>query len=77
MDSVELYRRLLGLASPRTVERVELDMARQRVEVHVGHAAGQRFACAECGRSLDDRLDDLQAVLRSMCTEDGPHCAGR
>lgn len=52
MDSVELYRQLLGLTAPWTVERVELDMAKQHVEVHVGHAAGQRFACPECGREL-------------------------
>jgi transposase len=52
MESVELYRILLGLAAPWTVERVELDMAQQHVEVHVGHSAGQRFACPECGREL-------------------------
>ncbi|MEB2352248.1 MAG: hypothetical protein OZ924_12630 [Burkholderiaceae bacterium] len=44
-----MYRQLLGLMPPWTVERVELDMARQHVEVYVGHAAGQRFACSECG----------------------------
>jgi transposase len=52
MDSVELYRQLLGLTAPWTVERVELDMAKQHVEVHVGHAPGQRFACPQCGREL-------------------------
>jgi transposase len=52
MDSVELYRQLLGLTAPWTVERVELDIAQQHVEVHVGHATGQRFTCPECGREL-------------------------
>ena len=52
MDSVELYRQLLGLTAPWTVERVELDMEKQHVEVHVGHASGQRFGCPECGREL-------------------------
>lgn len=52
MESVELYRHLLGLTAPWTVERVELDMARQHVEVHVGHAVGQRFFCPECGHEL-------------------------
>jgi transposase len=52
MESVELYRQLLGLVAPWTVERVELDMSKQHVEVHVGHPAGQRFACPECGREL-------------------------
>jgi transposase len=52
MDSVQLYRQLLGLSAPWTVERVELDMAKQHVEVHVGHPAGQRFACPVCGIEL-------------------------
>lgn len=52
MDSVELYRQLLGLTTPWTVERVELDVAREHVEVYVGHLAGQRFGCPECGREL-------------------------
>jgi len=52
MESVELYRVLLGLTAPWTVERVELDIAQQHVEVHVGHPGGQRFACPECGREL-------------------------
>lgn len=52
MESVELYRQLLGLTAPWTVERVELDIARQHVEVYVGHAGGQRFSCPECRREL-------------------------
>ena len=52
MESVELYRQLLGLTAPWTVERVELDVAKKHVEVHVGHPAGQRFASPECGREL-------------------------
>ena len=52
MESKELYRCLLGVNEPWTVERVELDMERQRVDVHVGHAKGTRFACPECGREL-------------------------
>lgn len=52
MESVELYRQLLGLRAPWTVDRVELDVAKQHVEVHVGHTAGQRFSCPECGKEL-------------------------
>jgi transposase len=52
MESVELYRQLLGLSEPWTVERVDLDVAQGRVEVYVGHAPGQRFACPECGQEL-------------------------
>ena len=52
MESIELYRQLLGLRTPWTVEGVELDVARQHVDVRVGHPAGQQFACPECGREL-------------------------
>jgi transposase len=52
MQSVELYRQLLGLSEPWMVERVELDVARQHVEVFVGHGPGARFGCPECGREL-------------------------
>jgi len=52
MESVELYRQLLGLSEPWTVERVDLDVAKGRVEVFVGHAPGQRFTCPECGQEL-------------------------
>ncbi len=51
MESAELYQHLLGLNTPWTVSRVDLDMAKQRVDVHVGHADGARFACPECGQS--------------------------
>jgi len=47
-----LYRQLLGLSEPWTVERVDLDVAKGRVEVFVGHAPGQRFTCPECGQEL-------------------------
>jgi transposase len=52
MESVELYRQLLGLNSPWTVSGVDLDVAKQRVDVHVGHPEGARFACPECGQKL-------------------------
>ncbi len=52
MESVELYRQLLGLSVPWTVERVGLDMAKGRVEVYVGHLPGQRFSCPECSQEL-------------------------
>jgi len=49
MDSIDLYRQLLGLAEPWTVQRVEMDIPRLRVDVHLGHAPGARFACPACG----------------------------
>lgn len=52
MESKELYRHLLGINEPWTVERVDLDMTRGQVDVYVGHTKGVRFACPECGLEL-------------------------
>jgi hypothetical protein len=52
MDSIDLYRQLLGLSGPWTVGRVEMDIHRLRVDVGVEHAAGGRFACPRCGGAL-------------------------
>ena len=49
MESKDLYQHLLGLSTPWTVERVELDMAKQHVDVYVEHPKGTRFACPQCG----------------------------
>jgi transposase len=50
MESKELYRHLLGLHEPWTVARVDLDMAKQHVDVYVEHPRGTRFGCPECGQ---------------------------
>jgi len=52
MDSKELYTALLGLKTPWTVDRVEMDMARHEVVVYVEHPAGSRFTCPRCEREL-------------------------
>jgi transposase len=52
MESKELYQCLLGLNEPWTVERVELDMNRQQVDVYAEHPSGTRFGCPECGQEL-------------------------
>jgi transposase len=72
MESVELYRQLLGLTAPWAVERVELDIARGCVKVYVGHLPGQRLVCPKDGQELvvDDHpperpcrhLDSMQCL---------------
>jgi transposase len=52
MDSVELYRHLLGLKEPWGVDRVEMDVGNQRVDVFVSHLKSQRFNCPSCDESL-------------------------
>lgn len=52
MRDTELYRHLLGLGAPWEVDRVELSVTGQRVDVWVTHPAQTRFGCPECAREL-------------------------
>jgi transposase len=52
MRDTELYRHLLGLVDPWEVDRVELSVTDQRVDVWVDHPGGSRFACPDCGAEL-------------------------
>src|SRR5215510_10416780 len=52
MQDIELYRQLLGLTTPWTVLRVELQVKTQRVEVWAGHAESARWPCPECAAVL-------------------------
>jgi hypothetical protein len=52
MESKELYRHLLGINEPWTVERVDLDMTQGRVDVYVVHTKGVRFAALNAGRNM-------------------------
>lgn len=66
MESKELYRHLLGLGEPWTVERVDLDMAKMHVEVYAGHAPGARFACPDCGQALAVYDHQAERVWRHL-----------
>ncbi len=48
MHDTELYRQLLGLVDPWKVERVELQVPEQRVDVWVGYPKWTRFPCPVC-----------------------------
>ena len=52
MKDTELYRRLLGLEDPWFVDRVELKMEEERVDVWVKHKRGIQWKCPECGQVL-------------------------
>lgn len=62
MDSTELYRQLLGVTTPWTVERVEMSVPDVRVDVHLSHPPGARFACPQCGaqQSVYDHAEERQ-----------------
>ncbi|MGI0054412.1 MAG: ISL3 family transposase [Thermoplasmata archaeon] len=52
VQDTELYRHLLGIVVPWTVERVELDATERRVDVWAGHPPAERWPCPQCGQSL-------------------------
>lgn len=60
MRDTDLYRQLLGLVAPWSVERVELDVSAQRVDVWVTHPRGHKWPCPECGQEgpLHDHAEE-------------------
>ena len=52
MDSTTLYQHILGLRTPWTVSRVDMQMSREEIHVYVDHAADSRFFCPKCNREL-------------------------
>lgn len=60
MRDTQLYQQILGLAEPWFVDRVELDLAEQRVEIFVEHRADAQWCCPVCGKAagLYDHADE-------------------
>lgn len=52
MHDTALYQYLLGLQSPWTVSRVNLDMNEQRVDVWASHPEDATWACPHCTKTL-------------------------
>jgi transposase len=52
MQDRELYRQLLGLLSPWSVDDVKLDINGKRVDVFVGHPDGLKWPCPTCKKEL-------------------------
>ncbi len=48
MRDIELYRHLLGLLEPWTVDRVELNVTARRVDIWATHPTGVAWPCPEC-----------------------------
>ena len=52
MQDTALYAYLLGLHTPWTVSRIELDVQRQQVDVWAEHTNGVSWPCPECAEAL-------------------------
>jgi transposase len=66
MESKDLYQCLLGLSSPWTVSRVELDVARGQVDVYVEHAPATPFLCPQCSVELSVYDHERARVWRHL-----------
>ena len=52
VKDMELYRHLLGIVEPWTVDRVEMNPTEHRVDVWAVHPAEVHWPCPDCGQSL-------------------------
>jgi hypothetical protein len=64
MRDTDLYRQVLALEKPWTVERVDLDVAGHRVDIWVEHKSGAVWNCPRCGRELSCRQHAEERVWR-------------
>jgi transposase len=62
----DLYRQLLGLTPPWTVERVDLDMKTHRVDVFAIHTKLASWPCPECDRACGLHDHDEERVWRHL-----------
>jgi transposase len=60
MRDTTLYQQLLGLSPPWTVEKVDLNVEKQQVDVWVEHPKGLKWICPECGHegTLHDHAEE-------------------
>lgn len=66
MKDTELYQHLLGLQSPWSVERVDLDVKEQRVIVYAAHEKGATFSCPECSATCPLHDHDEERSWRHL-----------
>lgn len=78
-QDTELYRYLLGIELPWTVERVKLDLVNQRVDVWANHEEDKPWPCPKPGAMVPlydhasertwRHLDSCQSMRRSFMPE--------
>jgi hypothetical protein len=66
MHNTELYRHLLGLSDPWTVDRVEFNPEDRRVDIWAGHAGGIAWTCPECSTASPTRDHAAERAWRHL-----------
>lgn len=66
MRDTELYRAILGLASPWSVARVDLDAKAQRVDVYAEHGKRKAWPCPVCEASCGLHDHDEERTWRHL-----------
>lgn len=66
MRDTDLYRQLLGLEKPWTVDRVELDVKKQRVDVFAKHDQPRSWTCPECKKPFGLHDHDEERAWRHL-----------
>lgn len=68
MQDRQLYQQILGITSPWSVARVELQLAQGEIQVHLEHDAQACWTCAECGRECPLHDHAAERVWRHLDT---------
>jgi transposase len=68
VQDADLWSRLLGLEPPWTVERIELHVRDEKVDVYLAHVDGALWPCPECGRKLPAYDHKDERVWRHLDT---------
>lgn len=64
----ELYRKLRGIEKPSFIERVELNMAEERVDIWLKHDRSLEWPCPDCGKALRVRDHVEERTWRHLDT---------
>lgn len=68
MRDTDLYAQILGIKSPWFVENVQLNVAKGRVDISLGHEPCVLWACPQCGKQLSCRDHAVERVWRHLDT---------
>ncbi|MDY0281118.1 MAG: transposase, partial [Salinivirgaceae bacterium] len=68
MRDTELYAQILGVKAPWFVDKVDLKVSENSVDIWLDHGPGERWPCPECGKLLPCRDHAGERVWRHLDT---------